>query len=126
MEKRFTKGDRVRWNDPAIADYEPEDREYAKNRIFEIVSDVVGEEDEIINIVEEDGGTEAEVYACELELVSPAFLNEDSEERVKDALHDYYKLYSEIDRMPVADALEELKAVAENLVDAITDYIYYE
>ena len=63
------KGDKVRWNDPAIDDYDEEDRESIKNRIFEIISDVYGDEDEIIEIAEVDGRSEAEVYAYELELV---------------------------------------------------------
>ena len=64
------KGDKVRWNDPAIDDYDEEDRESIKNRIFEIISDVYGDEDEIIEIAEVDGRSEAEVYAYELELVA--------------------------------------------------------
>lgn len=64
------KGDKVKWNDPAIEDYDEEDRESIKNRIFEIISDVYGDEDEIIEIAEVDGRSEAEVYAHELELVA--------------------------------------------------------
>lgn len=64
------KGDKVRWNNPAIDDYDEEDRESIKNRIFEIISDVYGDEDEIIEIAEVDGRSEAEVYAYELELVA--------------------------------------------------------
>ena len=64
------KGDKVKWNDPAIDDYDEEDRESIKNRIFEIISDVYGDEDEIIEIAEVDGRSEAEVYAHELELVA--------------------------------------------------------
>ena len=64
------KGDLVKWNDPAISDYDEEDREQVKNRIFEIVSDVTWEceEDEIVTIAEVGGGSEAEVYIRELEL----------------------------------------------------------
>ena len=66
----FHKGDLVKWNDPAISDYDEEDREQVKNRIFEIVSDVTWEceEDEIVTIAEVGGGSEAEVYIHELEL----------------------------------------------------------
>ena len=66
----FKKGDRVKWNDPGIDDYDPADREYAKNRVFEIVSEIEDPEDEneIVLIAQVGGGSEAEVYAHELEL----------------------------------------------------------
>jgi hypothetical protein len=38
----LSNGDIVTWNDPAIDDYDEKDREYARGRLFEIVSDVDG------------------------------------------------------------------------------------
>lgn len=63
----FKKGQRVHWNDPAIGDYDEDDIDYAINRIF-VISDV-DNRNGTAYIVEEDGGTEAEVYTDELELV---------------------------------------------------------
>lgn len=52
-----------------------------------------------------------------------------TESELKDArrtLDKYYELYAKIDKLPVADALEELKSVAEDLVEFITDIVYPE
>lgn len=48
------------------------------------------------------------------------------EERAKEILDKYYELSSRIDKMAVADALEQLKSVAEDLVDVVTDFVYSE
>ena len=48
------------------------------------------------------------------------------EELAKQRLNEYYELASRIDKMAVADALDELKACAENLVDILTDLVYNE
>ena len=66
----FKKGDRVKWNDPGLNDYDPADREWVKNRVFEIVSDIECDDDdeEIVTISLVGGGSEAEVYVRELEL----------------------------------------------------------
>ena len=48
------------------------------------------------------------------------------EELAKQRLNEYYALMSRIDKMAVADALEELKSCAENLVDILTDLVYNE
>ena len=61
----FKKGQRVHWNDPAIGDYDEEDLDYVRNRVFLVHS--VDNRHGIAYIVEEDGGTEAEVYTDELE-----------------------------------------------------------
>ena len=55
-------GDEVKWNDPAINDYDEEDREDVLNTVWEVF-DIQGD---IVHIKSEFGG-EAEVYACELE-----------------------------------------------------------
>lgn len=65
FENGFRIGDRVRWNDPAIEDYEDE-IELAKARVFE-VADI---NDEFVLIVEVSGGTESEVYPEELEKIN--------------------------------------------------------
>ena len=43
-----------------------------------------------------------------------------------EALERYNNLMGKIDKMAVADALEELKLVAEAMADALTDIIYCE
>ena len=58
-------GQKVRWNDPAINEYDEEDREDALNREWEIED--YNKENEIVWI--SDGYSEAEVYASELELI---------------------------------------------------------
>lgn len=47
-------------------------------------------------------------------------------EKAKLALEKYYELFGRIDKLPVADALEELKSVSEDLVEVITDFTYPE
>lgn len=63
----FKKGQRVIWNDPAIDDYSEEDISYVRNRVF-IIHDVDNRLGTAF-IIEEGGGTEAEVYTDGLELV---------------------------------------------------------
>jgi len=60
-------GGHVRWNDPAINDFEPEDQEDQLNLVWEIqqIDGTLIEDNTIIHITREDGG-EAEVYAHEL------------------------------------------------------------
>ena len=65
MEREFKKGDLVRWNDPAINDYEPEEREAVLGRVFEIINI----EDGLAVICEIGGPSEAEVWDAELELI---------------------------------------------------------
>lgn len=64
-------GNYVHWNDPAINNFEPEDREAQLNLVWEIqqIDGTLIEDNTIIHITREDGG-EAEVYAHELEPVS--------------------------------------------------------
>lgn len=64
FECGFNIGDRVKWEDPAIDDYDEEDRENLLDRIFEIF-EINGE---VITIAEVGGGSEAEVYGTELSL----------------------------------------------------------
>lgn len=64
FECGFNIGDRVKWEDPAIDDYDEEDRENLLDRVFEIY-EINGE---VISIVEVGGGSEAEVYDTELTL----------------------------------------------------------
>ena len=63
----FHVGQRVHWNDPGINDYEPEDRDDVLSRVF-LVHDVDNRHG-VAYIVEEDGGSEAEVYTDELEAI---------------------------------------------------------
>ena len=65
MRNDFKVGDRVKWNDPAINDYDPNDREEVLNRVF-IIEDI---SPEVILISEENGCTEAEVFINELEKI---------------------------------------------------------
>ena len=62
--KDYYVGQRVKWLDPGINDYEPEDREMVLNRVF-IIGSVDNESGEAF-IYEEDGPSEAEVYTTEL------------------------------------------------------------
>lgn len=61
----FKKGQRVRWNDPGINDYDYKDRDAVLNRIFRI--QWVDNENGMAYIVEEGGPSEAEVFTNELE-----------------------------------------------------------
>ena len=66
--QRFYIGQRVKWIDPGINDYEPEDREEILDRVF-IITDICGDEedeDRQIYICEENGHSEAEVWEHEL------------------------------------------------------------
>ena len=60
-DRAICVGDKVRWHDPAIADFDAEDRELQKKRRWTVYA-VCGD---IIKIADEAG--EAEVYASELE-----------------------------------------------------------
>lgn len=62
----FGIGDLVRWNDPAIQDFEPAEREFQKSRVYEIYDITNG----FICICDEYG--EGEVLEHELELVKKA------------------------------------------------------
>ena len=64
----FKVGQRVIWNDPGIEDYPKEEREDVLSRVFLIHS--VDNRHGIAYIVEEHGGSEAEVYTDELELIA--------------------------------------------------------
>lgn len=61
----FYEGQKVRWNDPGINDYEPEDRADVLNRVFVITE--VYNETEFAYICEVDGPSQAEVNTWELE-----------------------------------------------------------
>jgi hypothetical protein len=62
-EIMFEIGDLVRWNDPAIHEFDPAEREWQSQRVYEIY-DINGD---IICICDEYG--EGEVFEHELELV---------------------------------------------------------
>lgn len=64
--KTFEIGDLVRWNDPAIQDFDPAEREFQKSRVYEIYDITNG----FICICDEYG--EGEVLEHELELVKKA------------------------------------------------------
>ena len=53
-------------------------------------------------------------------------MGKEEEQRGKELLDEYYKAVNACDKMAVADALEKMKKIAENLVDYITDIIYWE
>ena len=57
-------GTKCKWNDPAIDDYPKKDRKKLLNRVF-TVEQINGE----VILISDDEGTEAEVFACELELL---------------------------------------------------------
>jgi len=75
MKEKLKIGDKVRWNDPAIEDYEPEDLEKLRNTVYEIVdiySDETDEiEDDTVCLIAIPGiNGETEVYAQELEKIN--------------------------------------------------------
>lgn len=55
-------GDKVKWNDPAINDFDPSERELQKSRVYEVV-DIINED--MVLIADEYG--EGEVFVGELE-----------------------------------------------------------
>jgi hypothetical protein len=63
MEK-FKVGDKVRWNDPALGDFEPNERVLQSEREYSIIEFL---SDEICLI--SDGFGEAEVFLWELEKI---------------------------------------------------------
>lgn len=63
-EFEFEIGMLVKWNDPAIEDFSPAEREIQLNREFEII-DIIN--DDMVLIADEYG--EAEVFVGELELI---------------------------------------------------------
>lgn len=65
QEQNWLKvGSKVKWNDPGIDDYDEEDRETVLNRVFTIEK-INGE----VILISDNEGTEAEVFACELDPV---------------------------------------------------------
>lgn len=60
----INKGDLVKWNDPAINDFAPEEREIQRNRIYSVVEFI---NEDMVLIADEWG--EGEVFVDELELV---------------------------------------------------------
>jgi len=64
-KRKFYIGQKVRWNDPGINDYEPEDRAEVLGRVF-IITDL-NKETGYAYICEQDGPSEAEVWTSELE-----------------------------------------------------------
>jgi hypothetical protein len=63
-EFEFEIGMLVKWNDPAINDFSPAEREIQLSREFEII-DIIN--DDMVLIADEYG--EAEVFVGELELI---------------------------------------------------------
>ena len=63
MKKQIRIGDKVKWHDAAIYEFTEEDKSFQASRIYEVIS-ITGD---IITIADDYG--EAEVYACEIELI---------------------------------------------------------
>ena len=57
-------GTRVKWNDPAIEEFEAEERELQKSRVYEVV-DIINEDAVLL----EDEYGEVEAYVNELSFV---------------------------------------------------------
>lgn len=65
QEQNWLKvGSKVKWNDPGINDYDEKCREVVLSRVFTI-KEINGE----VILISDDEGTEAEVFACELDPV---------------------------------------------------------
>lgn len=72
MSKRRLKvGDRVKWEDPGILDYELEDRAWALDRIFiiEKFEESRKDPDRLTFLVSEDGFSETQAWEHELKRV---------------------------------------------------------
>lgn len=68
--KLIKVGAKVKWQDPAIEDYEPEDRKWVLNRIFVVDKiDYCDDNDPQVYLSEVDGNSEAEAWAHEVKLV---------------------------------------------------------
>ena len=65
INDNFFVGQRVKWNDPGLLDYEPEYRQFVSERIFRIVRFLDDDYDSAL-IAEIDGPSEAEVWLSEL------------------------------------------------------------
>lgn len=59
----FEIGDKVKWNDPAIVEFEPTDGYLQMSRVFEVIDYI---NDDMVLIADEYG--EGEVFEGELEL----------------------------------------------------------
>lgn len=67
-EKRVQIGDKVKWNDPGIKDYDAKDIPWLINRVFEIIY-IEGDDDDddrMVYLSEVDGGSEAQAWEHEL------------------------------------------------------------
>lgn len=53
-------------------------------------------------------------------------MTEEEKERAKLVLDKYYAHTAKSEKMAVADALAELQSIAEELVDCLTDIVWYE
>ena len=53
-------------------------------------------------------------------------MSEQEEQRGKELLNEYYEIVNACDKNLVADAYEQMKLIAEKLVDYITDIVYWE
>ena len=67
--KKIKVGDQVRWHDPAIADYSPEDRKIQKKIVY--VVDEISEDDAWIYDITMTPTNAIQVAPWELELVDP-------------------------------------------------------
>ena len=65
--KKIKVGDHVRWHDPAIADYSPEDRKIQKKIVY--VVDEISEEDAWIHDITMKPANAIQVAPWELELL---------------------------------------------------------
>jgi hypothetical protein len=59
----FNVGDKVKWNDPAIVEFDPTERYIQQNRVFEVIEYI---NEDMVLIADEWG--EGEVFENELEL----------------------------------------------------------
>jgi hypothetical protein len=67
LRKSIRPGDFVKWNDPAINDFEPEDREAQLNRVWQVIHYINDDEGTLLI---SDGNSDAEVYLHELTKVA--------------------------------------------------------
>lgn len=111
-------GTQCRWNDPGINDYVPQDRDYARQRIFTVIaingnsSAHVTDDDDIVLIACEDG-SEAEVPPYELVKLNKTDTaqldrEEESFEQISDSISSNLRQLNRIRRAAMAFVTSQL------------------
>lgn len=118
--KKIKVGDQVRWHDPAIADYSPEDRKIQKKIVY--VVDEISEDDAWIHDITMKPSDAIQVAPWELELVDPyrdlCQQIDKLVDRHYDNLDEYMRELQ--DPEPVYKAVRALASLAKKLAKQVT------